>query len=119
MLTCRYPDREDIQKLPCVFRPWKPKDSAEVFENVRVRVFDPDKYFRQRPATSGIECAFLALLLGSNAFIFKKKSLVCFLHNYTSACRAGGRVPLPSGNKIMAKMVRLACALNRDLLLKF
>ena len=106
MLSCRYPQRHGTDKLPCVFKPPKPALSTELFKNIDVRVYDPDIYTNNITVYSGIECAVIATLLGSIAFIFRVELSACLLRVHVSSYRPAGQVPLSNGMNLMLAKVR-------------
>ena len=102
MLSCKYPSRRGLDKLPCVLEHSTTSITSDLFINIHVSVFDQSIYMRTVAASSALHCAVMASLTESLGFVFNDgEPAVCLLHSYTPRCREKRRRYLPNGSRLM------------------
>jgi hypothetical protein len=107
MLTCRYPERRGLGKLPCEF---KAHDSrACIYRDVKVASFDLSIYNRTDNVPSSFYCVMLCISMDCLAFVFDLMSNTCWQHVTRSICRRKNIVPLRQGSKVMVRKVGISC----------
>jgi hypothetical protein len=102
MLTCRYPDRNGLDMLPCEFVHTYVSD---IYRNEGDVNFDLSIYNPNANVASSIYCAFICFSIDCLAFIFSPLSITCWQHIVKSICRKKTRIPLPHGSKLMVRKV--------------
>ena len=104
--SCRYPDAEGIDSLPCEFT-YITDPYYATFVSTRVKVYDPHLYSQEVFLVCSVTtCALLGISSNVAAFIYNKSRKTCVLHDSIGRrCDNHTRILLEDGSKLMIDKV--------------
>jgi hypothetical protein len=104
-MTCRYPTRNGLEKLPCQY---SKSLVTVIFKDINViRSFDVGIYDPIANCSSSVHCAFGCFSRKCLAFVFSPVSNTCWQHVTKSVCRKRNKTLLTLGSKLMVRKVNI------------